>query len=90
MPVLTNRPCLVSFRLSEEEYDRLVEVCKVSGSRSVSDYARSAVIHRLTTHNGGASILIDDLKTLSEELVELDVSLANVRTRISRVVKSKA
>jgi hypothetical protein len=44
MPVYQPRTRLVNFRLSEEEYQVLRETCMRSGARSVSDYARGAVL----------------------------------------------
>lgn len=44
MPVYQPRTRLVNFRLSEEEYQVLRETCARSGARSVSDYARAAVL----------------------------------------------
>lgn len=44
MPVYRPRTRLVNFRLSEDEYQSLKETCAQSGARSVSDYARSAVL----------------------------------------------
>lgn len=34
---------MVSFRMSEEEYERLWNACEETGARSVSDLARTAV-----------------------------------------------
>ncbi len=44
MPVYHPRTRLVNFRLSEDEYKFLKETCARSGARSVSDYARAAVL----------------------------------------------
>jgi hypothetical protein len=44
LPVYRPRTRLVNFRLSEEEFQVLKETCARSGARSVSDYARSAVL----------------------------------------------
>lgn len=44
MAVFRPRTRLVNFRLSEEEYQQLKESCASSGARSVSDYARAAVL----------------------------------------------
>ena len=44
MPVYRPRTRLVNFRLSEDEYRLLKDTCFRSGARSVSDYARSAVL----------------------------------------------
>jgi hypothetical protein len=34
---------MISFRLTAEEYDRIRELCSVSGTRSVSELARAAI-----------------------------------------------
>lgn len=44
MPVFRPRTRLVNFRLSEDEYQLLKDTCARSGARSVSDYARAAVL----------------------------------------------
>ncbi len=44
MSVLKPRTRLVNFRLSEEEFDSLKTACQNSGARSLSDFARSAVL----------------------------------------------
>jgi|SRR3954447_1126928 hypothetical protein len=40
MAVLTRRTRVVSFRLSEEEYQDLVNICLTRQARSISDFAR--------------------------------------------------
>ncbi len=44
MPVYRPRTRLVNFRLSEDEYKTLKDISAASGARSVSDYARAAVL----------------------------------------------
>jgi hypothetical protein len=44
MSVLKPRNRLVNFRLSEEEFQGLKTACEASGARSLSDFARSAVL----------------------------------------------
>ena len=44
LPVYRPRTRLVNFRLSEDEFLKLKDTCARSGARSVSDYARSAVL----------------------------------------------
>lgn len=44
LPVYRPRTRLVNFRLSEDEYLTLKDTCARSGARSVSDYARAAVL----------------------------------------------
>ena len=43
MNALKRRSRMVSFRLSEEEYEGLKNVCMTAGARSLSDIARDAV-----------------------------------------------
>jgi Arc/MetJ-type ribon-helix-helix transcriptional regulator len=43
MTVLRTRSRMVSVRLSESEYQALLELCSSSGSRSISDLTRSAM-----------------------------------------------
>ena len=43
MNVLKRRSRMVSFRLSEEEYEGLKHICMTVGARSLSDIARDAV-----------------------------------------------
>ena len=52
MPVLKRRSRIVSFRLSDEEYAAMMESCISQGSRSLSDYARSAACHHPDGGNG--------------------------------------
>lgn len=42
MAVFKPRTRIVSFRLSEEEYEDLKTVCMTHGARSISDFARFA------------------------------------------------
>jgi uncharacterized protein (DUF1778 family) len=44
MPVFNPRNRLVNFRLSDEEFEQLRASSAVSGARSLSDFARSAVM----------------------------------------------
>jgi Arc/MetJ-type ribon-helix-helix transcriptional regulator len=48
MTVLRTRSRMVSVRLSESEYQALLELCSSSGSRSISDLTRSAMNALLT------------------------------------------
>ena len=50
MSVLKRRSRMISFRVSEDEYAGLKNLCVNEGARSVSDMARDAV-HRLITNH---------------------------------------
>jgi len=48
MPVFKPRNRLVNFRLSEEELEKLRASCSLYGARSLSDFARSAVLRSVS------------------------------------------
>lgn len=43
MSVMKRKTRMLSIRLSEDEYERLKELCVAEGARSISDLTRSAV-----------------------------------------------
>jgi hypothetical protein len=55
LPVLNPRTRLVNFRVSEDEFLYLKESCARSGARSISDYARSAVLNEATAQPAAVS-----------------------------------
>jgi uncharacterized protein (DUF1778 family) len=52
MSVLKPRNRLVIFRLNEEEYESLKAAYSLKGARSISDFARSAVLRSAATEEG--------------------------------------
>lgn len=88
MAVLKSRSRLVTFRLSTDEYEDLKKACIDEGARSISDFARAAVLHRAQTRNSTKASLGDDLATLSSRLEELDGALKDLSGRIARVLGS--
>jgi uncharacterized protein YerC len=44
MAVLRRRTRIVSFRISEEEYEDLMDLCAIRQARSLSDFARVATL----------------------------------------------
>jgi hypothetical protein len=71
MPVLKRRSRIVSFRLSDKEYETMMESCLSRGSRSLSEFARSVTYARLS---GDAPIQV--LKNQVEELDRMVRSLS--------------
>jgi hypothetical protein len=56
MSVWKPRNRLVNFRLSEEEFEGLQAACRASGARSLSDFARSAVLQSMERVGEGESV----------------------------------
>lgn len=75
MPVYHPRTRLVNFRLSEEEFELLQQTCSRSGARSISDFARAAVLSApsIPPTSLGCGTRLDRLESL---LTRLENSLA--------------
>jgi hypothetical protein len=81
MALLKRRTKLISFRLSEEEYEKLNRACVACGARSISDFARTTLQRTVTTETGsshgndgfgnGTQELILTMKELSQRVAQL-------------------
>ncbi|MBM3812287.1 MAG: hypothetical protein FJW20_11720 [Acidimicrobiia bacterium] len=47
MPTFKRRDKILLFRLTQEEYDRLLTACQKRGGRSLSDFARTQLLQRI-------------------------------------------
>jgi len=90
MSLRSNRPRLVTFRISAEEHHSLTNACATEGARSVSDYARSAVLARMMIHRASSFSLGDDLATLGTRLEEIDQALQELSETIARVMGKRS
>ena len=86
MAVLRSRSRLVTFRLDPEEYAALRRVCISTGARSMSEFAREAVLTSVDLGGSGKPSLGGDLVTLTSRLQELDKLLRTVSGVINRVL----
>jgi hypothetical protein len=84
--VLRSRSRLVTFRLDPEEYTALRRVCISTGARSMSEFAREAVLTSVNAGNAVKSGLGGDLVTLTARLNELDKLLQSASGLIGRVL----
>jgi DNA anti-recombination protein RmuC len=80
MSVLKRRCRMVSFRLSDEEYEGLKSICMTVGARSLSDVARDAVQRMLG--NGVAS-----KKDLEAEVDSLTAKMDSLAKEVQRITK---
>ena len=71
-PILKRRSRIVSFRLSDEEYDSLKNVSATRGARSVSAFTRSVACN---SNGDGAEKIEDTLRTLNKRMELLDQKL---------------
>ena len=73
MTIFKRRTRIVSFRLSEDEYDQIRAVCIANGVRSISDFARAATRHwALNLPNESEDLIRTKMLRLDEKISELD------------------
>jgi hypothetical protein len=76
---------VVSFRLSDSEYELASQFCKATGFRGMSMLARSAFLAYVpqsaeqTPHHDDPAVLQTELRTLHSELARLIASLSKIR-----------
>lgn len=86
MAVLRSRSRLVTFRLDPEEYAALRRVCISTGARSLSEFAREAVLSSVDAGGAAKATLGGDLMTLTSRLHELDRLLKSVGGVLNKVL----
>ncbi len=86
MAILAARKRIVTFRLTDTEFAALRRVCEVAGSRSISDFAREAVMQKVQSHGGAKPGASEDLRALNHRLEDLADGVRELRNRIARVL----
>jgi hypothetical protein len=86
LAVLRSRSRLVTFRLDPEEYAALRRVCISTGARSMSEFAREAVLAHVDAGTGARNSLGGDLVTLTARLQELDKLIRSASGLIGKVL----
>ncbi len=72
MPVYRPRTRLVNFRVNEEEYATLLAACSQNGARSVSDFARLAVMRQAGVDEKNAASIQWRLSAMGHQMSELE------------------
>ncbi len=83
MPVLKPRNRLVNFRLSEDEYERLKASCALHGARSLSDFARAAVLRAVVP---GAIAVFQDNALPDGRANQMDRKIHDLENRVSQLL----
>jgi hypothetical protein len=92
--VITRRSRIVSFRISDEEYKDLMELCTLRKSRSLSDFARLATLGQFSAdkpneqHEEAIRNLYRHLHVLDDELQRLAARI-NPSLQRSLIVSSQ-
>jgi hypothetical protein len=71
--IKNNRRCIITFRVSREEYALLKEAYEASNSRSLSDYAREAMMQKIAHSNRTGTK--NDLEEIIERLQKLEQTI---------------
>ncbi len=85
VPIQKRRSRIVSFRLSDEEYDSLKSVTASRGARSVSEFTRSVACNMGSSENGAEKIE-DSLRMLNDRMKALDRRIQ----MLTRVLEEKS
>ena len=73
MGVLKPRTRIVTFRLAEEEFERIKNMCAEEGARSMSDYARNSLCNSIGARGAHADAGLDSrVGRLDRKVEELD------------------
>jgi hypothetical protein len=75
MAVTKPRNRLVNFRVSEDEFNSLREACESGGARSISDFARCAVLSPTSSRPESEEVLRLRLALIEEKMGEVDAKL---------------
>ena len=82
MAIYSPRTRLVNFRLSEDEYQTLKEAAIRQGARSISDFARGAILNSVAnprSENGGL-----DLAGLDRKVTEIQGTVEKISGFLNR------
>jgi hypothetical protein len=86
MAVLKRRSRMITFRLSEDEYVSLKNLCEEKGARSVSDIARDAV-HRLIDKDPHRQVE-NMLKNLEGRVNTMDLQIRQLELAVGATPKA--
>lgn len=77
MSILKPRTRVVYFRVSEEDFHRLVDLCPARGARSISELARSAMqsIIRGAQDDPGDREVVETLHAIDKTVSEMNQNL---------------
>jgi hypothetical protein len=78
--VLKRKSRMISLRLSNEEYEALRSLYRVHGSRSVSEFARTAMQKVITE-------TVTPQQSLDSRLNELDSKMSSLDQEVARLVR---
>jgi hypothetical protein len=82
------RTRLVNFRLTEEEYETLKSAAENRGARSISDFARAAILSSVATQDTGGNG--QNLTGIDRKLEEINVAVERLAGMLAMRMTSNA
>lgn len=76
-----NRTHAVTFRLAESEFQELTKTAVSQGARSLSDFARAAVMAQVAAASGNC-FSREDIENIAKRLDAFDLTLNDLRSRV--------
>jgi len=88
MAIQKPRTRLINFRVSEDEYDQLRSASEKSGARSLSDFARSAILH---SFDGDAHSIAPAISGIDKKVGDMQEQLGKlfIRLGLSEIAKAE-
>lgn len=89
MGVLKRRNRMVNFRLSEDEYVALKNICLKEGARSLSDFARAAVCRLMAASRPADEPLDIWVRNLDAKVGEIDQTVRQITEQMNVIWRSR-
>ncbi len=89
MTVMKRRNRMIAFRISEEDYERVYNVCVSVGARSVSDLARSAISRLIGREPEQGDLVIRQIEGLRQQVVQLEATVQDLSGRLAAAEATK-
>jgi hypothetical protein len=78
----------VTFRLAESEFEELTKTAVSQGARSLSDFARAAVMGQVAMASGGTQLSREDLENIAKRLDAFDLSLKDLKSHVLQTLSA--
>jgi hypothetical protein len=85
--VFKSRTHAVTFRLAESEFEELTKTALSQGARSLSDFARAAVMGQVAMASG-SGVSRDDVETIAKRLDAFDLTLKDLKNHVLQILNS--
>jgi hypothetical protein len=85
--VFKNRTHAVTFRLAESEFEELSKTAVAQGARSISDFARAAVMGQVAMASGSAYSR-EDLESIAKRLEAFDLTLKDLKAHVLQILST--